>query len=173
MRPFILAIAFILGIALPAGAQAEPLPPGFAGVLVDGPALSGQVGFAGQVAEMQRNNVSWVRLPVSWAEVEPSPGQFNFAKLDSMIAAAALRDIEVMPVVLHAPYWAAMPPVAINSRPAQPSQYGNFMRTLASRYGHSGVFWKTPGVSYKPVRRWQVWNEPDMQYAWQRSGTSG
>ena len=161
-----LCLLVVAGIG--SGPAAASIPSGFAGVLVDGPSLDGSVDFAEQTRAMRANRVSWVRLPVDWAQVEPQDGEYYFGKLDSMIAAAAASGLDVMPVVKHAPYWASVPPAAVNAPPKNPAEYGSFMKKLAARYGTDGTFWSTPGVTYRPVKKWQVWNEPDMPYAWRR-----
>lgn len=162
MRVALTAILALL--LLPSAASAN-----FVGVLADGPSVNGSVDFSSQAQAMKASGVTWVRVPVSWAAVEPRPGEYNFEKLDYLVGSAAKAGIEVMPTVVHAPYWAAEPPVAVNSPPTNTYQYGRFMKTLALRYGLNGSFWVSSGV-YRPVRRFQVWNEPDMNYAWRSKG---
>jgi hypothetical protein len=37
------------------------------------------------------------------------------------------------------------------------------------RYGPGGSFWaQRPDLSRRPIRRWQVWNEPDIRKYWSR-----
>jgi hypothetical protein len=37
--------------------------------------------------------------------------------------------------------------------------------TAARRYGHRGVFWRSnPGIPYRPITAWQVWNEPNTPF---------
>ena len=41
------------------------------------------------------------------------------------------------------------------------------MRALVARYGPVGSFWpENPGVPKRPLRTWQIWNEPQLRYQW-------
>ncbi|MEI7889894.1 MAG: hypothetical protein WCI34_06255, partial [Actinomycetes bacterium] len=47
------------------------------------------------------------------------------------------------------------------------NQYGDFVATLARRYGSTGSFWTGhPSIAKTPVLSWQIWNEPDFAYYW-------
>jgi hypothetical protein len=47
----------------------------------------------------------------------------------------------------------------------QRSAWTSFLRKLVSRYGPGGSFWaENPGVPVRPVRLWQIWNEPNFFY---------
>ena len=117
---------------------------------------------------MKRNGVEWIRLPVYWYEVEPREGDFRFEKLDSMVGAASAAGLEVMPVVLGTPDWAAEPPFGLDAHPSSPTTYGRFLSVLADRYGKDGSFWQGDMRPAVPVRRWQIWNEPDLPKYWRR-----
>ncbi len=171
----ITAAVFAVSAALagPASASGAALSPGFTGVLVDGPAIDATVSFEGQVRAMKRNGVGWIRLPVYWSEVEPRKGEFDFGKLDSFIRAAAASRISIMPVVLGAPAWAAVPPVTLNAHPANVADYGSFLAVLAQRYGTKGSYWRQSGTPKVPVTRWQIWNEVDLEKYWRQDAGGG
>jgi hypothetical protein len=47
----------------------------------------------------------------------------------------------------------------------QKTGWTNFLTQTVRRYGPSGVFWAAhPGIPYKPIRVWQLWNEPNFKY---------
>jgi hypothetical protein len=93
----------------------------------------------------------------------------DFRVTDQLVRLAAERGVRVLPVVLDAPGWAAAPrhvagTIAI---PKSNKTYANFLRTLVRRYGPDGTFWAdNPDVPKRPVRHWQVWNEPNIPYFW-------
>jgi hypothetical protein len=51
--------------------------------------------------------------------------------------------------------------------PRDPNTYANYLRTLIRRYGPRGTFWaENPGLTPRPIRQWQIWNEPNVDYFW-------
>jgi hypothetical protein len=104
---------------------------------------------------------------VYWHDVQPQPGTPDFTRTDAMVGAAARARLHVLAVVLWAPDWAAQRPVAFNSPPQDPATYGRFLQALIHRYGPKGSFWPAhPSIPRRPIRAWQVWNEPDHTVYW-------
>jgi hypothetical protein len=110
--------------------------------------------------------VGTIRIPAFWFEMEPSPGDYDFSKFDSVVGRAAKAGIDVLPFV-----WGS--PSSIASNPAQPplqdatgrQMWSQFLRSLVRRYGPGGSFWRGRAVS-RPIRRWQIWNEPNFGLFW-------
>ena len=99
--------------------------------------------------------------------MQPDPDTTDFSRTDAMVGAAARERLHILAVVLSAPGWAAERPVAFNSPPRDPATYARFLRTLIGRYGPRGSFWSAnPDVPRRPIRAWQVWNEPDHTVYW-------
>jgi hypothetical protein len=47
------------------------------------------------------------------------------------------------------------------------SAYVEYLELLIARYGPGGQFWtENPGLPYRPIRTWQIWNEPHQPYQW-------
>lgn len=89
----------------------------------------------------------------------------DFSGFDRIVAAAAARGLTVAPVVLWAPKWAAEPG---SVEPRDPATYARFVRALVERYGPRGAFWSEhPELRRTPIRRWQIWNEPNLREYWQ------
>jgi hypothetical protein len=83
------------------------------------------------------------------------------------VAGAARTRVEVLPVVLGTPAWAAVDPGDVASPPRSAATYGRFLATLVARYGPRGSLWRGTGAPpRRPIRRWQVWNEPDIAKYW-------
>jgi hypothetical protein len=138
-----------------------------------------------EIAAMAAAGVTTLRVPVYWDAAQPYAargdvpaarrGQFpvrsgrptSFAAFDPMVAAAARERIALLPVVLGTPAWAARHPGRPGSPPAGTRPYAAFLGALIARYGPGGSFWREhPGVSARPLRDWQIWNEPNHLAYW-------
>jgi hypothetical protein len=48
---------------------------------------------------------------------------------------------------------------------AQKSGWTTFVREAVARYGPTGTYWaENPEVPRRPIRTWQIWNEPNFMY---------
>ena len=151
-----------LVLAAPGGAAART-PAGFFGVMVNGVLDAPSVNLAAESATMHRDGVESERFEIAWDLVEPRPGMYDFAAIDRKVAAAARNRMDVLGLVVRTPAWAATIPGQPFSPPRDPATYAAFLRTLIARYGPRGSFWAAnPGVPRRPVRQWQIWNEPNI-----------
>jgi hypothetical protein len=168
-RALLLCLGCLLAAA-PAAAGAERrVPRGFYGVVWDQDVAAVSAAVKGeQFGLMARTGVESARAVISWTEAQPEAGrQPSFARTDELVASAAASGIELLPVVMYAPRWARRNPNVETSPPARPGDYAAFIGQLAGRYGPSGSFWsERPDLPRRPVRRWQMWNEPHLQYQW-------
>ena len=94
---------------------------------------------------------------VSWPELEPEPGKWNFTLLDRYVEIAAQNHVQILLTLGLTPAWASL-------RPDEPSAYrkGNaspprcladweeYVRTVATRYR---------GKIYE----YEIWNEPNVR----------
>ncbi|HEX7245583.1 MAG TPA: hypothetical protein VF245_08470 [Solirubrobacterales bacterium] len=127
---------------------------------------------------LRAGGVDSVRIPISWAAVQPLSGsEANFSASDALVAGAAAAGIEVLPFLYDAPAW-AVPPARVpgpgnvkapKTLPvksgAQRSAWSRFLKLVVARYGPGGGFWAThPGLTERPIRTWQIWNEENFKY---------
>jgi len=153
------ALLVLVGLApARAGAAAKP-PAGFFGVTPQAPLT------ASELERMARLGMT-LRVPAYWFQLEPERGVYDFSALDPTIRMAAKAGVRVLPFVCGSPAWAApnasVPPLAGDRARA----WTAFLGELVRRYGPRGAFWK--GASHKqPIRRWQIWNEPNFKLFWQ------
>jgi len=120
-----------------------------------------------QFAKMAVNGVEAARVIFSWNLAQEQQGQTTYRFTDPMVEYAARHGIEPLPVVTYAPPWARVEPNELGSAPSNYQAYADYLKLLIARYGPDGQFWKEkPGVPYRPVRIWQLWNEPGVQYQW-------
>jgi Cellulase (glycosyl hydrolase family 5) len=122
----------------------------------------------GEVQLMEESGVTALRAPFYWHHIQPTEGgKPDFSETDPLVAAAARADIEVLPIVVRTPAWAARHPAEDNSPPKDPAQYADFLRLLIGRYGPDGSFWaENEDLPKRPLRAWQLWNEPDHLHYW-------
>src|SRR4051794_2124106 len=121
-----------------------------------------------QYALMHRTGVRTVRRVFSWADAQPTEGQApDFAQTDALVARAARNNIEILPIVMYAPVWARTSADDAASPPRSNDDYVAFMHALIARYGPTGSFWaEHADVPKRPLRTWQIWNEPQLRYQW-------
>ncbi len=148
-------VAALAAVASPAAAKA---PVGFFGIVPQ--ALPGKGDF-----KRMEGSVETVRMPIFWFEVEPRKGEYDFANVDQEVEEAAAAGISVLPFVYGSPRWVeraeARPPLA-GERLAE---WKGFLRVLVRRYGPHGSFW-IGNARREPIRRWQIWNEPNFRLYW-------
>jgi arabinogalactan endo-1,4-beta-galactosidase len=114
---------------------------------------------------MKRSGVDSTRAVLRWDLAEPAKGQYDWTTSDALVSLAARNGVELLPIVIYAPEWARSIPHEGASPPKNPSDYAAFMTTLITRYGPSGTFWtEHPEVPKRPVRTWQIWNEPHLPF---------
>ncbi len=152
-----LAVALAATVFFAGPASAAKAPPGFFGVVPQAtPSKSDLARMAG--------TVETVRIPIYWFECEPGRGEYDFAPIDQEIGAAAERGISVLPFVYGTPSWLGRQEEAPLSEEAL-ARWKGFLRVLVARYGPRGSFWK--GRAHRePIRRWQIWNEPNFRLYW-------
>jgi hypothetical protein len=164
-----------------------PTPPGFVGVDTDGPLLdpASDLNLGRQLDQMVASGVESVRVAFDWAAAQPFESSAEvpadqateftdvggvpteFATTDELVGLAAQRGLTLLPTVLYAPRWDARTNRGGLSTPAKTAPYASYLTALVRRYGPHGSFWAMhPGVRKLPVRRWQIWNEPNLSYYW-------
>jgi hypothetical protein len=166
------ALLLLLALAPPAQAATARVPSGFFGTTWDGPATrSSEAEQERQFGLMARSRVDTVRVVFSWADIEPAPLDYDFRSPDRLVSLAARHGLRLLPVVLHPPNHAKQDPAVHGSPPRDPGQYARLLRQLVQRYGPSGTFWLVhPELPRRPLREWQIWNEPHLAEYWDVAG---
>jgi hypothetical protein len=161
----LLALALSLLATAPADAAKRRVPHGFYGAMWDGAVTQAQESVqAAQWDLMARSGVESVRTVFSWAAAQPVDGAPpSFAATDRVVGLAAARRIRLLPVVRGAPAWARRQPPDTVSLPARAGDFSAYLEALVRRYGPEGSFWEErPDVPRRPLREWQIWNEPHL-----------
>jgi Beta-galactosidase len=162
-RALMVAVAVVAALAAVAPAARAQVPRSFFGVMVNGPLDAPSFDLDAEAAVMRRAGVGTIRFEVSWDLAEPQPGRYEWAATDRKVLAAARAGIDPLVIVTRTPGWAARTPGEVFSPPRDRATYAAFLRALVARYGPGGALWEQrPGVPRRPVRAWQVWNEPNL-----------
>ncbi|MEA2588935.1 MAG: polysaccharide biosynthesis protein PslG [Actinomycetota bacterium] len=100
--------------------------------------------------------VGWIRVDLSWADVQGrSPSSDEWGAFDRIATAAQERNLDVLAILAYAPAWAR--PTGCSSEkcaPADPGSFAAFASDAVRRYAPLGV------------RTWEVWNEPNLTGFW-------
>src|ERR1700742_4155548 len=87
--------------------------------------------------------------------------------MDRIVTAAASRNLAMLPVVVGTPKWARLQKRSPASPPRGTATYSTFVGGFVARYGPNGTFWTAhPELRAQPIRRWQIWNEPNTTFFW-------
>jgi Beta-galactosidase len=178
MRPVLILIALVVALiaALVPAANAAPrkVPHGFHGVMWDRAATRAPAAdLEQQWTLMAQSGVESARTVFSWAQAQPNEGVApDLTATDQVVSLAARHGIKLLPIVIDTPGWAAKRPVH-GAPPAHIGAYTAFLRTLVLRYGPGGSFWaENPDIPRRPLREWQIWNEPHLDFYWNSKGNS-
>ena len=170
LRAWTPALAIAIFFAFSASA-AQALPAGFWGIVPQN-SLSSE-----QMQRLGRGGVESMRIPIGWSSVQPSNGgAFDWSNADNQIEAAAKAGIKVLPFLNGAPEWAVpakrvpgagglRAPGRLPVSGAARAGWAAFLTAAVARYGPTGSFWSEhPEVPKRPIREWQIWNEPNFKY---------
>jgi polysaccharide biosynthesis protein PslG len=116
---------------------------------------------AATASQISQLGVDWVKIDVSWADVEPVQGEYDYAALDTTVQVLDALGINILLNVYDAPAWSRENYVLnellkLNSGPPEDfANFGLFMTNLTTRF--SGVvdayeIWKSPNL----LRYWTV-----------------
>ena len=96
-----------------------------------------------------------VRQRFPWSEIEPAPGEYDWARWDRIVDAVHDADLQLIAVVDTSPAWARPAGEAddIWAPPTDPADYAAFLRALAIRYGER-------------IAAYQIWDQPNIAPHW-------
>ena len=120
------------------------------------------------LSALATTGVRIIRQPLRWNGIEIKKGVYNWAWWDSYMAALARHRIQVLPILFEPPLFRSAKGKARGIYPPRrPAEMGAFAARVARRYGPTGTFWKKhPNLPKVPIRAWQVWNEPNLEFYW-------
>ena len=178
----LLAVLLLLAGAARTEAAERHVPQGWLGVTAD---KSFDLGDASEWDRMVAAGAESVRTAFYWAPLQPyrtaaevpaeAASRFrdvdgvptDFSSTDALAITAAQRGLALLPVVQWTPPWAELKPGTFRSPPGDPRDVRRIFTALVERYGPKGSLWaERPDVPRRPVRAWQVFNEPNLRGFW-------
>lgn len=112
-------------------------------------------------AEMVRT--SFYRSDVQ--KIEDSP--FDWTIPDAYMTSAAGAGLEVLPVLLDRSPDGFDEHQDPPTKPVERVRFRAFTEAAVERYGPDGAFWAAhPELLARPIKIWQVWNEPNLRSHW-------
>lgn len=123
-----------------------------------------------EMDRMQQGGVEVMRAPFLWAEVQPTQGgPYRWSTYDAMVRQATLRNITLLPFLIGPPKYASEAQSYPPTSDAALRGWERYVQAVVDRYGRGGDFWEEPqnlALPYRPIKAWQVWNEPNMDDFW-------
>jgi hypothetical protein len=129
-----------------------------------------------QFQRLKRGGVDSMRLPVDWSAIQPQRGgAYTWGGVDQVVKRASAAGIDVLPFLTSAPTWAIpqikVPGATLKAPARLPvsgpagGAWAAFAKAAVARYGPNGSLWaENPSLSPRPIRTWQIWNEPNFKY---------
>lgn len=107
------------------------------------------------IAGLQDLGYGTLRQRLSWAEIEPAPGEFHWGRWDYILELARAEGFEIILVLDRAPAWARAPQEQENpyAPPQNPADYARFVAAVAERYRDH-------------VLAYQIWDQPNIHPHW-------
>src|SRR5215207_11724123 len=165
--PLLIGVMALVLALLPAAGASAKVPKGLFAIAEGTPANELDL------QQMHDIKVKTMRLNLLWRTVEPQKGVYHWP--DARVAALARNGISPFFTLYSAPKWA----VHSNYLGAAPLKgkakraWKKFVKKAVERYKRGGEFWRThPDVPKKPVKAWQIWNEPNLPKYFARKGSS-
>jgi hypothetical protein len=168
--PVVLATA--IAVALTASVPAVAAPPrDFVGIVAED-VFWGTPAYREQALAAHRQlGVQVIRQTFDWSSIETAPGQYDFTRQDTFVAAAARHGIRIVPVLFRPPAFHARASHTdrLTYPPRSARDMGRFGAAIARRFGPQGSLWQeVPGLPRLPITAYQVWNEPNLPIYWPR-----
>jgi polysaccharide biosynthesis protein PslG len=142
-------------------------PPDFVGITSDD-TFAGEGHYRSAAMAQQRSvGVGLIRQVFDWANVESSPGHYDFTVYDGYVREAAAHGIALLPVLHNPPSFYRRSSARGWCPPPRLSSMADYARAAVRRYGPNGSLWReNPAARSLPIRSWQVWNEPNLGIYW-------
>ena len=172
LHPAIVAAALAVAIAGCGGSDEENDPPSqrygsFFGVAPQ--AAPGEP----DLARMVSGGLGSYHVLMAWGTIERAPGDYKWNAYDDLIGQLARAGLEPAPFLFGTPsIYAEAPNQPPTSSELALDAWADFLRAAAERYGPGGEFWTEefadtdPDVDPRPVRTWEIWNEPNTSVFW-------
>jgi Cellulase (glycosyl hydrolase family 5) len=109
---------------------------------------------------------SYTRLAFLWPAIErDGDNQFRWTAIDRAVDLAIQQNLEIIAEIAYSPSWIDIDGCDLGHCPPQQiSKYAEFAQELVKRYGPTSTLSK---YRAKPIKVWEVWNEPNLPAFWE------
>jgi hypothetical protein len=108
-----------------------------------------------------QGGVTRTREDFLWEFIEPTNGQFNWTRTDTLMTAASRTGMDVYAILAYSALWASSRSGQAHAYPASNTEFAEYATAVTRRYGLGGTFWSSnPQLEPQPVRSIEIWNEP-------------
>jgi hypothetical protein len=171
IRAALLAMVAVLACGVVTAATASASGPAAGRFGLDSGTSPADPPMPSEFRKMRRGGVDMFRLLFYWKSIEPARGSFDWEQPDAAVGNAAMHRVRIAPFIAGTPPWVtgctaeqivcdAMAPVKTH---AERLAWRTLLQHLVARYGPHGRFWHLrPDLPYRPIRTWQIWNEPNL-----------
>jgi LysM repeat protein len=104
------------------------------------------------VQRIDELDVQWVKITVSWRDLEVTEGTIVYGNLDAAVSALDAIGVKILLTLTNAPAW-ARDSQDENGPPNDLADFNNFVTAIATHY--KGV-----------VDAYEIWNEPNLRRNW-------
>jgi len=111
-----------------------------------------------ELSSIAATGATWIRIDVSWADIQPqNANQYDWSALDRIVAAANQHGLKILATLAYTPPWARPTDCSSSQQcaPASTSQFAKFVAVVTKRYAP------------KDIDAWEIWNEPNLEGFWQ------
>jgi hypothetical protein len=148
----------LLALAACGGTRAPMPPPDLSGVVATFSPSKATLGAAlgtaailgdGDAALLQQLGIGLVRRDFLWSQLEPQPGDFQFADEDRIVDDSRAHGIATIGILAYGVAWASAG--GDEHAPPDPDAFATFAETTAAHFAGR-------------VDAWEIWNEPNIGF---------
>lgn len=151
--------------------EEAPPPRDFVGLVTED-VFAGDAGYRERTLQRQADaGVGLIRQTFDWSAIETAPGRYELAVHDEYVAAVSRAGIALLPILFGPPEFRSGAPregaADATYPPRRARDMARYASVLVRRYGPEGSLWRErPDLPRRPIRAWQVWNEPNLPVYW-------
>ncbi|WP_413732409.1 GH39 family glycosyl hydrolase [Sodalis sp. RH20] len=112
--------------------------------------------------QAKKMGIGWVRMDLSWSNIEKEKGTYNWAKFDTFVTQANKQGLQVLPVLAYTPAWTQSISRKISSPPNDYDAWLKFVDAAVTRYSNPSY-----GIKF-----FQIWNEPTIKASYWLGSTN-
>jgi hypothetical protein len=101
------------------------------------------------LAKVKAAGIAWIRIDISWKQIESIRGTYNFSEVDRVADYAAANGLSIYASIGDTPGW-ANGNIGANYPPADINDWKNFVAVIINRYKSR-------------IKYWGIWNEPNLK----------